>query len=177
MRRHLVYGFEGLFRQVMYVFDDAIVFVAPPPTVMAADALGIAAAKVKAMHGPSFNGEDAITGLAADYVERRKFNEIAEFSRQFGNAGFSDPRITSTMLAEQLGRSTRVPHEDIEGVRFMFRPGGLHPQVVVSFARRGIDPALAFRMRYRIPKARQAHEALASVLGARVLPLSPDLKD
>ena len=172
MTRHLVYGFEGFFRRVMYVFDDAIVFVSPPPSVTVADALSFAVTKVKGMHGPSFHGDGAVKTLANQYVKRRKFKDIAEFSRQFGTAGFSDSRITSTMLAEQLERTVRIPHSEIERVHFNCHRGALHPRVVVVLAGAGAARPLEFHMRYRIPKVRQADEALASVLGSRVVPLS-----
>jgi hypothetical protein len=173
MKRHLIFGFEGLLRRVMYVFDDAVVFVDPPPSVKAADAVRLGIAKAKAVQAPSFQGEDAIRKLAGEYVRRRKFTDIRAFSRQFGAAGFSDPRITSTMLAEQLERTERVPLGDISGVRFEFHRMAPHPYVAVRFDRSHAGSATSFHMRYGMPKVREAHQVLSAVLGARVASLNP----
>ena len=80
MGRHLVEGFEGLLREVMYVFDDAVVFVSPPPSVKLLDGLGLLTRKLKAAKVPTFHGEDAASRLASDYVEDRKFQDIVAFS-------------------------------------------------------------------------------------------------
>ena len=173
MRRHLLFGFEGLLRRVMYVFDDAIVFVDPPRSVLAADAVRLGLAEAKAVHAPTFGGESVVKALAGQYVNRRKFGDIVEFSRQFGKAGFSDPRITSTMLAEQLDRTERVPHSEIASVQFIFHPAILPPHVALKFARVDAAPSFEFRMRYRVEKVREAGEVLAAVLGSRVAALSP----
>lgn len=174
MKRHLIFGFEGLLRRVMYVFDDAVVFVDPPPSVKAVDLVSLGIAKANAIHAPTFQGEDVVTKLAGEYVNRRKFTDIRDFGRQFGTAGFSDPRITSTMLAERLERTTRVPHSDISSVRFAFHPAALHAHVVVEFARgQPTSSTTEFYMRYRIEKVREAHQVLTAVLGPRVASLSP----
>lgn len=167
-----MFGFEGLLRRVMYVFDDATVFVEPPPSVMAADALRLGLAKAKAARVPTFGGEGVVKALSGQYVNRRKFHDIVEFSHQFGEAGFSDPRITSTMLAEQLERTERIPHREIASVQFVFHPAMLPPHVAVKFTR--VDAASSsFRMRYHLEKVHEAREVLAAVLGSRVAALSP----
>jgi hypothetical protein len=173
VKRHLIFGFEGLLRHVMYVFDDAVVFVDPPSSIRAADAVRIGIAKSKAVHAPTFKGEDAIEKLAREYVKRRKFTDIRAFSRQFGDAGFSDPRITSAMLAEQLERTARVPLSDISGVRFEFHRLAPEPYVAVRFARSHAVSPTDFYMRYGMPKVREAHQVLSAVLGPRVASLTP----
>jgi hypothetical protein len=173
MKRHLIFGVEGLLRRVMYVFDDALVFVDPPRSVMAADAVSLGIAKATAIKAPTFSGEDAIEALAGEYVKRRKFTDIREFARQFGKAGFSDPRITSTMLAEQLERTERVPLGEISGVHFDFHPMSPQPHVTVRFARTHAPSSTDFSMRYGMSKVREAHGVLSAVLGARVASLNP----
>jgi hypothetical protein len=172
MGRHLVDGFEGLLRRVMYVFDDAVVFVNPPPAVRAADFLGLVAGKLKAAKVQSVDGQAAATRLADQYVSEHRFADIIAFSRQFGEAGFDDPRVTSTVLAEQVARTERIPLDDIAAVGFRAHQGGLHPHVTVTFTRIGSDSPLRFDMRYRASKAHEVHQALTSVLGARVAPLT-----
>jgi hypothetical protein len=173
MKRHLVFGFEGLLRRVMYVFDDAVVFVDPPPSVKAADALRLGLRKATAAHVPTFKGESVVTKSTAEYVKQRKFKDIAAFSRQFGEAGFSDPRITSTMMAEQLTRAARLPHSEIVQVHFVFDSSALYPHVVLQFICRGTTSPVEFCMRDGTPKVREAHQALAAVLGPRVSTLNP----
>jgi hypothetical protein len=157
----------------MYVFDDAIVFVAPPASVRIADAASLAIGKWKAANGPSFTGEGAVKTVTTQYVKHRKFKDIVAFSRQFGEAGFSDPRITSTMLATQLERTQRLPHDEIERIGFELHPGGAHPHISIDFSRAGNAPPIKFLMRYRMATALEAHATLAMVLGDRVASLTP----
>ena len=173
MQRHLIFGFEGLLRRVMYVFDDAVVFVDPSPDVKLVDAVRQALAKANAVHIPTFKHGDVVEKLTSEYVGRRKFTDIREFASQFGKAGFSDPRITSIMLTEQLERSARVPLSEISGVQFEFHPRTLQPYVLVKFARTGAAGPANFCMRYGMPKVREAHEVLSAVLGPRVASLNP----
>lgn len=76
VKRHLIFGFEGLLRHVMYVFDDAVVFVDPPLEVKLVDTVRRALAKANAMQLPTFSHEDVAEKLAGEYVGRREFTDI-----------------------------------------------------------------------------------------------------
>lgn len=171
--QHLLKGFEGLLAHVMYVFDDAVVFVNPPPSVAAADGVRLFITNLKGVHGPKLTGQGLAAAAAKQYLKRKKFNHIADFSRQFGEAGFHDLRVTSTLLTEQVQGAQRVPLEDVEAVTFTFRKHLLPPHISIRVARRGAGDALVFSIRYNIHKAQEAHQVLQSVLGARVGPLDP----
>ncbi len=171
-QQHLIRGFEGLLARVMYVFDDALVFVAAPTRVTIAEASRLAAVNLKGVHAPSFTGEGLFGAGAKLYLKKRKFSHIAEFSRQFGDAGFSDPRVTSTLVATEVDGARRVLLEAIDAVSFRFRTRFLVPHIVVRFAISDAAP-IEFWMRYRSQKVQEVHRTLATVLGARVGALNP----
>jgi len=173
MDRHLVAGFEGLLTRVMYVFDDALVLVDPPRDITAAGLVKHLGRTLKIARVPQFQGEKLITGVADHHLKRRKYRHITEFSTQFGEAGFTDPRITSAMLAEQLEHTERLPLAEIERVTFSFWRHPPQPQIIFELTCRGHAKPLKFRMRYNLPKAREAHEALTRVLGSRVSMFNP----
>jgi len=100
-------AYEGLLAQVVYIFDDAVVFVHPPRGVATADFVRLVTTNLGAIHGPSFTGETITQSLAKGYLNDKKFAHIAEFSSQFGDLGFRDPRATSALLADQLDRTDR----------------------------------------------------------------------
>lgn len=173
MTRHLVAGYEGLLTRAMYVFDDALVLVDPPPDITAAGVVKRLGKTLKTIGAPTFEGEKLITGVADHHLKRRKYRHITEFSAQFGEAGFTDPQITSTMLAEQVDHTGRLPLAEIDRVTFSFWRHPPQPQIILEFTRRGSAKPWKFRMRYSLPKAREAHEALTRVLGSRVDMFNP----
>lgn len=171
--RHLVKGFEGMLARVMYVFDDAVVLVNPPPSVAIADGTRLLIARLKGVNGPEVKGQALAAAAAKHYLKRRKFNHVLEFSKQFGPAGFHDHRVTSALLAEQVQSTERVPVNDVVAVTFTFRKRLLPPVISIELRRIGDMKPVVFHMRYRVSTAREAHEALRSVLGSRVGPFDP----
>jgi hypothetical protein len=171
MRSHFLAAYEGLLAQVVYIFDDAVVFVHPPRGVATADFVRLVTTNLGAIHGPSFTGETITQSLAKGYLNDKKFAHIAEFSSQFGDLGFRDPRATSALLADQLDRTVRVLVSDIASVAMSFHPRSLPPMIGMSFALAGGTDGITFWMRYRTEKAKDAHRVLGSLLGERVRPL------